>query len=90
MILKTQINLIVFSFLYGLFLNFTLNLCENFIYNKRIILKIVCTIIYVFSNVLIYFIFLEFINNGVIHYYSFLSMIFGMCIQNIFRKKNKI
>ena len=87
MILTTQIKLILFSFTYGLFLAITLDLSCKFIYSNKKIVKIVYTIIYVLLNSIIYFYILEFINHGILHYYSFLCIVVAFILENIIVNK---
>lgn len=82
MILKIQINLIVFSILYGFFVGVTLHFFDKYIHTSRKRLKVFFTLFYVVFNVVIYFIFLKIINDGILHYYSFICIIMGVFIQN--------
>ena len=75
--LNIQIKSIVFSFLYGMFFSFLLNLNYKFIYYSKGILKILINIFFVVDNVLLYFIILRYINNGIVHFYFILSLVIG-------------
>ena len=75
--LDIQIKSIVFSFLYGMFFSFLLNLNYKFIYYSKGILKILINIFFVVDNVLLYFIILRYINNGIVHFYFLLSLVIG-------------
>jgi hypothetical protein len=68
--LNEQINLILFSFVFGIFFNFFLTLNCKFIYSYHKIIKIISSFLFVLINVLIYFIILKKINNGIFHIYS--------------------
>ena len=75
--LNIQIKSIVFSFLYGVFFSFLLNLNYKFIYYSKGILKILINIFFVVDNVFLYFIILRYINNGIVHFYFLLSLVIG-------------
>ena len=72
MILSTQIKLILFSFGFGIFFNLFLNLNCKFIYSYNKFIKITSSFLFVLVNVLIYFICIYKINNGIFHIYSLL------------------
>ena len=75
--LNIQIKSIIFSFLYGMFFSFLLNLNYKFIYYSKGILKILINIFFVVDNVFLYFIILRYINNGIVHFYFVLSLFLG-------------
>lgn len=87
MILDVQIKLILFSFIYGIFLAGILDLSSKYIYNKKRLVKIIFTSIYVFINVILYFGILQIINYGILHYYSFLAIIIGYMLENYIKIK---
>ncbi len=80
--LNIQIKSIIFSFLYGILFSIFANLNYKYIYYSKGILKILINIMFVFDNVLIYFILLRCINNGILHYYFILSLIVGFISVN--------
>jgi len=80
--LDIQIKSIIFSFIYGIFFSFLLNLNYKFIYYSKGILKILINIFFVVDNVLLYFIILKFLNNGIIHFYFLLSLFLGFISVN--------
>ena len=80
MILKLQIYSLIFSFVFGIVFFFALELFRDFIYNKKIIFRIINSIIISLVNALIYFGILRKINYGIIHYYFFLMILLGYCI----------
>lgn len=82
--LDIQIKSIVFSFLYGVFFSFLLNLNYKFIYYSKGILKILINIFFVVDNVFLYFIILRYINNGIVHFYFLLSLVIGyFCVNKV-------
>lgn len=87
MALTTQLHLLVFSFLYGIVFSILINLNYKFLYNDKKLLKTIFTIAFVLVNVLIYFIILLKINNGILHIYSLLMIIIGFILENIIEIK---
>lgn len=75
--LDIQIKSIVFSFLYGMFFSFLLNLNYKYIYYSKGVLKVLINIFFVVDNVFLYFIILRYINNGIVHFYFLLSLVLG-------------
>ena len=80
--LDIQIKSIIFSFLYGIFFSFVTNLNYKHIYYSKGILRIITNILFIFDNVLIYFILLRYINDGILHYYFLLSLVIGFASVN--------
>lgn len=75
--LNVQIKSIFFSFFYGCFFSFLLNLNYKFVYLTKGIRKVIFNLIFIIDNVLLYFIIIRHINNGILHYYFVLSIIIG-------------
>ena len=87
MILKIQLRSLLFSFLYGVFFNLVLKLNYKYIYHSKGIIKILINLFFVIDNTLLYFIILRCINNGIFHFYFFLSIILGFICVNILSTK---
>jgi hypothetical protein len=88
MMLIIQIRSLIYSFLYGMFFSLLLNLNYRYIYNKKMIIKIMVTFLFIIDNVLLYFLILKHINSGIIHFYFILMVIAGYCLAN--RKTNAL
>lgn len=88
--LIVQIKLIIFSLIYGAFLSFTLSLNYRFIYESKLIYKIIINFMYVIVNALLYFYILLKINDGILHYYSFICILIGFLIENSIVKRKRI
>ena len=73
--LRIQIISVFISYLYGIFFSILLNLNSKYIYNTKKIKKYLFNFIFVFDNVLLYFIILRHINDGILHY-SFMIVLF--------------
>lgn len=87
MILKTQIILLIASFVYGVIFSLIVNISYRLIYNKKKLVKITFSLVLsiIFSSV--YFYLLLKINNGIIHHYSLISFILGYLLIDIINKK---
>lgn len=84
--IKTQINTIIFSFLYGVFFSIMLGLNYKYIIGSKKILGIIVTFLFIMVNVLLYFIILRKINFGIFHQYEVLFIVLGFIVQNILSK----
>lgn len=85
MILKLQIISLVSSFLYGIFFYILSKLNYKFLYNNKY--SLIIDFLFVIDNVLLYFIILRYINNGIFHVYFLLSIILGYILGNFIDKK---
>ena len=94
MILKIQIYSFVVSFVYGIIFYLLLELNSKVLYSSHIIIKVITSFLFVMFNCLLYFIILMHINNGYIHVYFFMCILFGylMCkvIYKRFVKRDKL
>lgn len=75
--LRMQVVSVVISFLYGVFFSILLNINSKFIYETKKIKKYLFNFIFVLDNVLLYFIILRYINNGILHYYFIIALVLG-------------
>ncbi len=80
--LKIQILSVSVSYLYGIFFSILLNLNAKYIYKTKKIQKYLFNFIFVLDNVLLYFIILRHINNGILHYYFILALLLGFLSVN--------
>lgn len=87
MILEIQIKLIIFSFLFGAFLSFMIDINKKYLYSNNKIFKAFFTFIFILVHTLLYFLILQKINNGIIHIYSFLTMTLGFYLEHVLLKK---
>lgn len=77
MSLKIQILTFLLSILYGFFFGVTLELNERFVRFKKPFYNIIMTFFFVFLHVILYFLLLRVINEGILHPYGFLALIIG-------------
>ena len=85
--LFVQIKLILFSFLFGIYLSFTLNINYKYIYKTKFIYRLATNTMYVLFNTLLYFVILLKINQGILHYYSLICIVLGFIVEKIVNKK---
>lgn len=85
--LKLQIITLIFSFLYGIFFGILLNINYKFLYSNKKILKILANMLFIIFNVLVYFIVLRKINNGIFHPYFVIMLTLGFLTLNIVHSK---
>lgn len=85
MILKFQLITLLFSFLYGIFFYILLRLNYKFLYNNK--LSLIIDLLFILDNVLLYFIILKKINNGIFHPYLVIMLILGYLSSNYVDKK---
>ena len=90
MSLDNQLQLLVVSFLYGIFVFFTLEINAKFIYNLRKNFRYPITFLFSLLHSLLYFLILLFLNYGYLHIYgiimTFLSFLLTSFIYNYFYK----
>ena len=87
MSLKIQIYSVLYSFLFGIYFSYILKLFKKYIYNNNIIIKTVSNLVIVIINSFIYFIGINKINNGILHSYTFITLILGFYFIDIIYKK---
>ena len=83
MSLNNQIELLLVSFLYGLFIFFTLELNSKYIYKFRKLYRYPITILFTFDHSLLYFLILLKLNYGYIHIYGIVMTILSFLGVNI-------
>jgi len=87
MAIDIQINSLLFSLLFGFVFSILLRVNYKYIYDGALILKIFTNLLFVIDNVLIYFIGLKKINDGVVHNYFLLMILVGFFIMELIIKK---
>lgn len=75
--LNIQIISFVSSFIYGFLFYYLLELFNKFIKGKKNLFNIVFSFFFVLLNALLYFLILLFVNNGYVHVYFLLSILWG-------------
>lgn len=77
MTLIIQIKSLAFSFLYGIFFAFTYKINYKYLMSNFKIFNLILSLFFIFDHVLLYFILISLINNGILHLYFFITFILG-------------
>ena len=77
MILKIQIYSLLYSFLFGIVFFFLLEINHKFLYEGKIVYRVIVSFLFVMFISLLYFVILLKINNGILHVYFFLALLTG-------------
>lgn len=85
--LKTQIDLIIFSFVFGMLFSLLLTINYKYLYTGKSIFRFIINLMIIIISILIYFIGIRKINDGILHIYSILLVITGFIIENLIRNK---
>ncbi len=78
MTLILQIKSLAFSFLYGIFFAFTYKYNYRFLTSKNLFFKIIVIFFFVIDHILLYFVLISKINNGILHLYFFFMFVLGI------------
>ena len=84
--LNIQLLSLFVSFLYGILFYVLLEINSRFLYSSSIVVRILCSFIFVLFNSLLYFIILFEINNGYVHFYFLLCLIGGYFLCKVIYK----
>ena len=87
MSLKVQVISFIFSFLYGCILFILFRLQKRVLFSRNKKKRVILSFIFCISISIVYFILIYFINNGVLHLYFLLLIIFGFLVTHNFLKK---
>ncbi len=87
MILKIQIFSLLYSFIYGIIFYILLEVNQKFLYEGKIVYRIIISFLFVIFISLLYFLILIKINNGILHLYFFLTMFTGYLLSFVIYKK---
>ncbi len=85
--LEIQIQSLISSLVYGMYLSLIYNISYKFLYSYQIIPKLICNGLFTIIHTIIYFILLEFVNEGTVHIYFIGCLIIGFLIGNHTTKK---
>ena len=88
MVLKDQIISFFISFIYGFILYWFICKTNIYLFSKKRVFRIIFNAFFCIITTFIYFLVLVIFNNGIIHSYFFLFLIFGFLLSyHFFRKK---
>lgn len=82
MSLDLQIKTILFSFLFGIYLSIILCINYKLIYHDKKMIRILSTFVLIIGNVVLYFLLLQKINQGMLHLYGILFIIIGYLLEH--------
>lgn len=85
--LDIQIMTLVVSFFYGIFFSFMVCFNEKYLYQKNLLFRILFTFLFIFVNVLIYFILIKKVNHAILHPYALGMIVIGFCLFHHFYSK---
>ena len=77
MILLVQIRSLAFSFIYGIFFSFTFKINYKYLISNNLFFKIILSFLFILDHILLYFILISRINNGIVHIYFLLFFVLG-------------
>lgn len=80
--LEIQIQSLIFSFVFGLYFSLLFNLFYKFLFKDKKIYTLLINLIFVLMNIILYFILLKVINNGILHMYFIGLLFLGFIIGN--------
>lgn len=75
--LNIQIYSFVYSFFFGCVFYFLLDFFNKIVDKFNLFFKIIISLVFIISLSILYFILLLFINNGIVHIYFLLCILFG-------------
>ncbi len=82
--LDIQFKTLLYSFLFGIYFSFIIYLNYKIIYKLKKFYLVIGTFLIIFLNVLLYFLILLKINNGIIHLYGIIAIILGVLLEHLF------
>ena len=85
--LNTQIKVLLFSFIFGIFFALMIDINHKYLYSKKKLFKVIFTFLFVLVNIFIYFLILKNINEGIVHIYSMICIIVGFIVEQKIKKK---
>ena len=82
-----QLICLVFSFLYGIIINYFNKINLRIVKDKNIFIKVLIICLYIFNISLLYMVFLYRLNYGMLHYYFILFIILGYFSVDVKKRK---
>ena len=80
--LQTQIYTLLFSFFFGIVFSFLISINYKWLYHEKKKYKITSTFMIVIGCIIIYFIGIRKINDGIMHPYSFVVILLGFLVEH--------
>ena len=87
--LSLQLQLLTVSFVYGILISYLITIQKYYLFETKSFYKILVTTLFVFDVMLLYFLIIRTIDNGIFHIYFLFSIIIGFIFGNYLVNKNK-
>ena len=84
-----QLLTIIVSIVFGMLFYILIKINKKILFESKIIIKICSNILFILDMVLLYFLVIKYINNGIVTYYSYLLITLGILIAENIINKNK-
>lgn len=84
--INTQFLTIIFSFIFGFIFSLQVSFNYKFIYTSNFVCKSIFTFVFLITNTLLYFIILKIVNNGILHMYGIISILFGYFVEMLVKR----
>ena len=82
MSLQTQIHTLLFSFFFGIGFSFLLTINYKWLYHEKKRYKLTSTFFLVIGSILLYFIGIRKVNDGIFHPYSAIMIVLGFILEH--------
>lgn len=80
--LEIQIHTLLFSFFFGICFSFLITINYKMIYHTKKTYQLTSTFLTVLGSILLYFIGIRRVNEGIFHPYAALMIIVGFCLEH--------
>lgn len=87
--LSLQLQLLTVSFAYGILISYLIRIQRYYLFDTKSFYKILVTTLFVFDVMLLYFLIIRTIDNGIFHIYFLFLLIIGFIFGNYLVNKNK-
>lgn len=77
MSLDVQIKSLIVSFIFGIITSYLVKINYKYLFCRNVVLKIIVSTFFIIDLILIYFILLRNINNGIYHFYFLIMILLG-------------
>ncbi len=82
MTLSLQIKVLIISFIYGIIISYILKLQYKYFFESKLWYKVMLTAFFILDIVILYFLILKNINDGIFHIYFLILLIIGFIFGN--------
>ena len=75
--LYLQIQVLVVSFVYGILFSYVIKVQYKYFFEGKLVYRILLSTVFIFDNMLLYFLILKLINNASFHFYFLILLVLG-------------